>query len=187
MTLHRILNRSLWHFRLRKIPSPALLTSIWFVAVAVLFLQAPGQAADKFKPFKLKTLDGTAKTLQDYAGKATLVSFFFPSCPYCNAAFPEVQKLHDRHKDQGLVAVWINVVPDENKKIPDWLEKNQFTIPVLIGASQASLQRDYKLKMTPTHYLLNPQGEILFTHAGYEKGDEVELEQVVQKALDIAP
>ena len=98
-----------------------------------------------------------------------------------------MQKIYDHYKDQGLAAVWINVVPDENKKIPDWLEKHQFTIPVLIGASQASLQRDYKLKMTPTHYLLTPAGDILFTHAGYEKGDEKELEEHIQKALGNIP
>lgn len=145
------------------------------------------RAAEKFKPFKMKTLDGAAKTLQDYANTATLVSFFFPSCPYCNAAFPEVQKLHDRYKDQGLTIVWINVVPAEEKKIPDWLEKHGFTVPVLVGSSQASLQRDYKLKMTPTHYLLNSAGEILFTHAGYKPGDEAALEQAIQQALGVAP
>ncbi|HWP83885.1 MAG TPA: TlpA disulfide reductase family protein [Terriglobia bacterium] len=162
-------------------------SSYWIVAcglaLASLLAQPPASAAEKFKAFKLKTLQGEQKTLQDVSGKATLISFFFPSCPYCNAAFPEVQRIYDKYKEQGLSAVWINVLPDENKKIPQWLEKNRFTIPVLIGASQASLQRDYKLKMTPTHYLLNAAGEILFTHAGHEDGDEVKLEEQIQKAL----
>jgi len=187
MTLQRSLSKCAlpmaWGEKLQAaIRAPACL-----LGVAVLLMQTNAHAADKFKPFKLKTLDGTAKTLQDYWGKATLVSFFFPSCPYCNAAFPEVQKIHDKYKAQGLSTVWINVVPDENKKIPAWLQQHQFTIPVLIGASQASLQRDYKLKMTPTHYLLNPAGEILFTQAGYEKGDERMLEENIQKALGSAP
>lgn len=158
-----------------------------FLAISFLIVASQGAAQDSFKPFKLKTLDGAQKTLADYASKATLVSFFFPSCPYCNAAFPEVQKIHDKYKDQGLSTVWINVVPGENKKIADWMEKHQFTIPVLIGASQASLQRDYKLKMTPTHYLLDAQGKVLFTHAGYEKGDETDLEGAIQKALALTP
>ncbi|MBI4480773.1 MAG: TlpA family protein disulfide reductase [Acidobacteria bacterium] len=164
-----------------------ILASACLLGVAELLMQTNAHAADKFKPFKLKTLEGTPKTLQDYANKATLVSFFFPSCPYCNAVFPEVQKIHDKYQAQGLSTVWINVVPGENKKIPGWLQERQFTIPVLIGASQASLQRDYKLKMTPTHYLLNSAGEILFTHAGYEKGDEKVLEENIQKALGSAP
>ena len=155
--------------------------------ISVLFIHGSVNAADKFKPFKLKTLDGAAKTLQDFAGKATLVSFFFPSCMYCNAEFPETQKIYDKYKDRGLTAVWINVAPEENKKIAGWREEHKYTIPVLIGASQASLQRDYKLQVTPTHFLLDAQGNVLFNRAGYKAGDEKPLEEQIQKALGIAP
>jgi thiol-disulfide isomerase/thioredoxin len=50
--------------------------------------------------------------------------FFFPTCPYCNAAFPKVQKLYDTYREQGLSMVWINVVPDERKLIPEWRAKH---------------------------------------------------------------
>ena len=66
-------------------------------ALLLALAAAPGRAAaaDAFKPFKMKTLEGAQKTLPDVLGKATLVVFFFPTCPFCNAAFPEIQKLHD--------------------------------------------------------------------------------------------
>ena len=85
--------------------------------IALVFLPPRGSAKDpdKFKPFKLKTLDGTKKTLQDYANKAILVSFFYPNCPYCSVALPEVQKIYDKYKDKGLSVVWINVLPQENR------------------------------------------------------------------------
>lgn len=156
-----------------------------FLALTICLLFGPGtlRAADKFKPFSLKTPDGSTKTLRDMAGTATLVGFFFPSCVYCNAAVPSLQNIYDKYKGQGLSVVWINIVPGENKKIAAWLAKHQFGIPVLIGASQASLQRDYKVKMTPTHYLLDAHGDVVYVHAGYEKGDEVELEQKIQQTL----
>jgi thiol-disulfide isomerase/thioredoxin len=156
--------------------------AVWLVPV-LLWSGALAEGADNFKPFRLKTLDGESKTLEDVSGKATLVSFFFPSCKYCNAALPAVQKLADRYKDQGLAAVWINVLPEEDKKIAEWQAKNQFRVLTLRGASQASLQRDYKLKVTPTHYLLDASGKVLFTHAGYTAGDEKELEARIRKAL----
>jgi cytochrome oxidase Cu insertion factor (SCO1/SenC/PrrC family) len=81
-------------------------------------------AAEKLKPFKLKTVDGVEKTLADVLGRATLVVFFFPTCPHCNAAFPKVQKLYDTYREQGLSMVWINVVPDERKLIPEWRAKH---------------------------------------------------------------
>jgi cytochrome oxidase Cu insertion factor (SCO1/SenC/PrrC family) len=153
------------------------------MCIALLFvLGLPNTAAaEKLKSFKLKTLDGVEKTLPGVLGKATLVVFFFPTCPYCNAAFPKVQKLYDTYRGQGLSVVWINVVPDERKLIPEWLAKHGYTVPVLLGGR--STPNDYKVRMTPTHYLLDARGEILSKQDGFNPGDEVRLEQEIRKAL----
>ena len=150
------------------------------ILAAALAIPSPA-AAEKLKPFKLKTVDGVEKTLADVLGKATLVVFFFPTCPYCNAAFPKVQKLYDTYREQGLSMVWINVVPDERKLIPEWRAKHGYTVPVLLGGR--STPNEYKVRMTPTHYLLDARGEILSKQDGFTPGDEVRLEQQIQKAL----
>ena len=56
-----------------------------------------------------------------------------------------------------------------------------------MGASQDSLQRDYRLKATPTHYLLGEKGEVLLYQNGYKPGDEKALERNIAEALNIAP
>ena len=142
-------------------------------------------AAEKFKAFKMKSLEGAQKSLSDVLGKATLVVFFFPTCPFCNAAFPEIQKLHDSYRDRGLSMVWINVVPDEERLIADWRATHGYTVPVLLGGR--SVQNDYKLVMTPTQYLLDSQGQILSRHSGYKAGDEKDLEREIQQALAAVP
>lgn len=157
------------------------------IAVVVLPQQGPARDPDKFKPFKLKTLDGARKTLSDFANKATLVSFFYPRCPFCNVALPKIQTLYNTYKGHGLTVVLINVVPEENKLIPRWMEQYNLSLPVLIGASQESLQRDYKLKATPTEYLLGEKGEVLFYHSGFKPGDEKTLEAKVVEALKATP
>jgi thiol-disulfide isomerase/thioredoxin len=152
------------------------------VVTALATLQ-PVTAAESFKPFKkLKALDGSQQSLSDVLGrKATLVVFFFPTCPYCNAAFPEVQKMYDRYKGDGLSMVWINVLPDEEKLIAPWRTEHGYTVPVLLG--NRALANDYKLRMTPTHFLLDPKGGVIATHAGYTAGDEKTLEHDIQQAL----
>ena len=150
--------------------------------VVAIALATPAPAvAEKLRSFKLKTLDGVEKTLPDVLGKATLVVFFFPTCPYCNAAFPNVQTLYDKYRDRGLSMVWINVLPDEQKLIAAWREKHGYTVPVLLGTR--STPNDYKVRMTPTHYLLDGRGEILSKQDGFTPGDETRLEQQIQKAL----
>ncbi len=81
----------------------------------------------------------------------------------------------------------INVVPEENKLIHKWVGQYNVSLPVLIGASQESLQRDYELRSTPTEYLLGAKGEVLFYQSGYKPGDEKILEAKVAEALKIAP
>ena len=143
----------------------------------------PGQAAaaDSFRPFRLKTPDGTLTSLSDVMGKATLVVFFFPTCRFCNLAFPEMQRLHDRYKDRGLAMVWINVIPQQERLVADWQRRRGHAVAVLLGGS--SIQNDYALTVTPTHYLLDAEGRVLARHAGYKRGDERKLEEQVRNAL----
>lgn len=162
------------------------------VPLACVFAMLPFPAAGKanapetFKPFKLKTVDGRRKTLEDFENKATLVSFFYPRCPFCAAALPQMQSMYDKYKDQGLSAVWINVLPGENKLIPKWQAEHHFTVPILIGASQDWLQDHYRLTTTPTEYLLGPHGEVLFYQSGYKPSDVPVLESKVKEALNIS-
>jgi glutathione peroxidase-family protein len=152
--------------------------------VGSIVLPSGALAAERFKPFKLKSLEGPQKSLSDVLGKATLVVFFFPTCQFCNLAIPEIQKFYDTYKDQGLSVVFINVVQQEERLIPGWRDKHGYTVPILIGGR--SVQNDYKLTMTPTHYLLDAKGQVLSRHAGYKVGDEKELEQEIRQALAAA-
>ena len=138
------------------------------------------------KPFKLKTLDGVEKTLANGLGKATLVVFFYPTCPFCNVAAPEIQRLHDTYKAQGLSVVYINTSPTEEKLVPGWLDEHRYTVPVLVGATLNDVQRDYNVESTPTHYLLDAKGRVLSKHSGYQAGDAVALEQEIKNALTTA-
>ena len=135
----------------------------------------------------MKTLDGKKKTLKDFSNKVTLVSFFFPRCPYCNVELPEIQKIYDKYKDKGLSAVWVNILPEEEGLIAGWQVAKNLTVPVLIGASQESLQRDYHIDSTPSTYLLDENGRVLFHEDGYKPGDEKTLEAKIEAALNIVP
>jgi thioredoxin-related protein len=144
-------------------------------------------AADKLKSFKLRALDGTTRTLEDYQNKATLVAFFFPTCTYCNQAFPETVKVYEKYREQGLSMVWINIVEEEEAQIPAWLASHQYDVPVLIGASQQYLARRYDVRMTPEHLIVDGERRILYRQRGYQAGYEHELESQVKQALGLSP
>jgi len=138
-----------------------------------------------FKPFKLKTIDGEPKTLHDVLGKATLVVFFYPTCAYCNASAPDIQRMYDTYKAQGLSVVYVNILPDEQKLVKGWQAEHCSTVPVLVGATTGTIQDNYDVTATPTHYLLDANGKVLARHSGFKAGDEKRLEQEIQSALGI--
>jgi cytochrome oxidase Cu insertion factor (SCO1/SenC/PrrC family) len=147
----------------------------------------PSTGADVFRPFSLKTLEGKKRTLKDFSNKVTLVSFFFPRCPYCNVELPEIQKIYDKYKERGLSAVWVNILPEEASLIAGWQMAKKLTVPVLIGGSQESLQRDYRINSTPSTYLLDENGRVLFRADGYQPGDEKILEAKIEAVLNVVP
>lgn len=152
--------------------------------VGMLIAPSPLAPAEPFKPFALRTLDGSPRVLRDYLNRATLVTFFFPSCGFCNEEFPHLQKIYNKYKDQGFSIVTINIVPDQDSMILEWQERYHYTFPVLVGASLEQLQREYDLKMTPTHFLLDAQGRVLLKQNGYVAGDEIILENKIHKILN---
>jgi thiol-disulfide isomerase/thioredoxin len=142
----------------------------------------PASAAGRFKPFRYSATDGRQIALTDVLGRTTLVVFFFPSCPYCNAAFAGIEKLQETYKDRGLVVVWINVVPEEDRLISEWQRRHAYDDAVLLGGEAA--QHTYSVRATPTYYLLDGAGGVISTHAGYKAGDEHVLDQSIRVALD---
>lgn len=159
--------------RIRTLVMPAL--------VAILVCATTPASAETFKSFKLKTIDGTERSLADFTNRATLVVFFHPTCQYCMAALPKIEKITGTYKDRGLSVVWINVLPEENRLLKEWQAEHRLSAPVL--AATSSVQRNYRLTMTPTHYLLDSRATVLWKHAGYQEGDEATIEDEVKKAL----
>jgi peroxiredoxin len=171
--------------RRRVCASLLLIGCVW--AVLMSALQADAKDPKPFKSFRLKTLDGQKKMLADYTGKLTLVVFFYPQCTYCRVSLPHIQRMYDKYKNSGLSAVLINVVEEEDKLIPRYLQEHKINLPVLTGAWQPSLMRDYDLEATPTHVLLDSEGMVLLRQNGYVPGDEKALETGIVAALKISP
>ena len=49
----------------------------------------------------------------------------------------------------------------------------------------ASVERDFRVTGTPTNYLLGPNGEVIYSAAGYKPGDEKTLEAKITQVLGI--
>ncbi len=157
-------------------------------AAMMLMLSQPcAPAKEGFKPFALRTLNGEHKALRDFLNRATLVTFFFPTCSYCNGEMPSLQKLYETYRDRGFSMVAINIVSEQDSMVAGWQATHHYTFPVLVGAKLGPLQKSYDIRTTPTHFLLDAKGEVILKQTGYKGGDEKVLEQHIEKALSSQP
>jgi peroxiredoxin len=96
---------------------------------------------------------------------------------------PHLQDLYEAFSPQGLNVVAINIIPDQDSMVPDWVEKHGLTFPVLLGADPDQVVEDYELVSTPLSFLLDSSGKTLLRFDGYRPGLEDYFEQNIRKAL----
>ena len=61
------------------------------------------------------------------------------------------------------------------------------TIFTNVFAGREKEQRDYHINSTPSTYLLDENGRVLFREDGYKPGDEKTLEAKIEAALNAVP
>jgi len=79
--------------------------------------------------------------------------------------------------------VAINVIPEQDSMLPAWIERGDYTFPVLVGASTEKVFEDYRMTAAPLNFLLDSQGKILARYEGYSPGQEKEIEARIAQEI----
>jgi len=159
-------------------------------AAVALVAPAPARSASgtdalKDKPapdFELPTLTGdrTVK-LSGFAGKVVFVDFWASWCEPCKKELPALQKMHDALGAAGLVVLAISL-DEEPSEARLFTTRHKLTLPLLSDVKGKVADR-YKLAKMPTSVVIDKAGVIRFVNAGFDPGDEKELEAQVRKLL----
>ncbi len=80
--------------------------------------------------FTLPDLNGRLWTLKSLRGKVVLVNFWATWCPPCRKEMPDLESLHNRFKDQGLVILAVS--DEEEAKVKPFLAGRSITYPILL-------------------------------------------------------
>ena len=133
----------------------------------------------------VKTLKGQSKNIQDYAknGKITIFSFWATWCSPCKKELDAIAEIYpdwQEEYDVELVAITIDNAR-ALAKVPGMVESKQWDYEILSDVKQ-ELQRGLNFNSVPQTFLLDKNGNIVYSHTGYVSGDEYELEDKI-KAL----
>jgi thiol-disulfide isomerase/thioredoxin len=129
--------------------------------VSMLACLSISHAAD----FVLEDIQGRIHRLEDNRGKWVLVNFWATWCSPCLTEIPELNSLHDAHKDKDLLVIGIAMQSESQSKVADFAKAHGISYPVVLGDFKISRQIGI-VDVLPSSYLYNPMGEQVSYQAG---------------------
>ena len=116
-------------------------------------------------------------TLASLKGKVLLVDFWTYSCINCVRTLPYLTAWDKKYRDQGLVIVGIHSPEFEFEKDPDNVKAavvaRGIKYPVALDNNLATWQ-SFKNEYWPAHYLIDRDGQVVYTHFGEGRYDVTE-------------
>ena len=154
------------------------------IALASLLLGASLLSAcgsDAAPPSTFVLLDGSSQTTADLKGKVTLVNFWATSCTTCVAEMPQIVATHDKFKARGYETIAVAMQYDPPSYVVNFAETRKLPFKVAIDNTGAVAKAWGDVKLTPTTYIVNKQGEIVKRYVGAP--DFAELHKLIEKLL----
>lgn len=164
-----------------KIVSGLFLAAV--VCIMSSFTNTP--ANSDFPSIDIKTLDGKTVNTLDYIGKSklTVVSFWASWCSPCKRELDAFTDFQEDWREKGVEIVAITI--DDARglaKVPGIVASKNWEFQILADSKQ-DLQRQLNFQTIPQTFLVDSNGKIVYSHNGYNPGDEYELEDKIFESL----
>ena len=150
-----------------------------FAAVGAYVYLDTGRTAAPESTFVL--LDGSSQTTADLRGKVTLVNVWATSCTTCVAEMPEIIATHQKFNSRGFDTIAVAMSYDPPSYVVNFAETRKLPFKVAIDNTGKVAQAWGDVKLTPTTYIVNKQGQIVKKYVGAPNFDE--LHKLIEKLL----
>jgi peroxiredoxin len=130
-------------------------------------------AGVKAPPFRLASMDGSMRSLQDIlSGGPALLAFYKISCPVCQLTAPYLERLAANN-----VLQVIGISQDDANATRGFLQRFGVTFPTLLDLSSEgyAASNAYGITSVPSLFLLERDGTIARSFNGFSKRDFEEI------------
>ena len=166
-----------------------ILTVVVLAAVFLLLTgcgEAPGSGGDdaeRAPEYATATLDGDSVSLAELEGEAVLLNVWATWCAPCRREIPELQALHEAHRDEGLHVVGVTVDSRHvEADIRSFIDEFGMTYDIWWDPDQAIVGKLGAVGV-PLTVLIDRDGRIVWRHLGaFVRGDP-ELIRAVEGVL----
>ncbi len=155
------------------------------VAIITLSLAATVGAVEMGQPapeFDLPGASGPVK-LAALRDKVVYVDFWASWCGPCKQSFPWMNDMQAKYGAQGLTIVGINV--DKKRADAESFLKGTPAKFTVAFDEKGTTPTSYQIKGMPSSYLIDRNGKIIATHAGFRPEESAALEAKFRAALGL--
>ncbi|MBP2626968.1 MAG: Redoxin domain protein [Firmicutes bacterium] len=121
-------------------------------------------------PFILESLDGSQVKVGQ-PGKITVINFWATWCPPCVEEMPTLEGF-SQNNQQKIDFYAVNL-QEPNGKISDFMNKNQYTMTVLLDKN-GSIGKKFQVTAIPTTIIVNKHGMVKYRKSGAMTRIEIE-------------
>lgn len=158
-----------------------VILSLCVLALCSFILKFDGQ---KIPSVVLKKLDGTKVNSSTFTngGKPMIIDFWATWCKPCKKELDAIAEVYEEWQEETgvkLIAISIDDARSSAKVVTDVKAKG-WTYEVYIDENQ-DFKRAMNVNNVPHTFLVNGQGEIVWSHNSYAEGDEAKLYEALKK------
>ncbi len=164
------------------------LKKLMILVLLLLTMLAYAQSDDKISvkstaaDFVLPDINNQQIRLSDYIGKQLIIVDFWASwCSPCLRLLPELDKIHKEYDEVVVMAINIDT-PRALNRAKRHIRSNRFSILSLYDTNKEVMER-FQVTDIPHTFLIGLEGEIVYDHIGYTRGDEEMLVEAINQYL----
>ncbi|HCT99485.1 MAG TPA: thioredoxin [Methylococcaceae bacterium] len=143
----------------------AILGSFLFALVViagVFYALAPRKAP----PLTFTFLNGQVTDFTQLIGRPIVVTFWATDCASCLKEIPVLTKLYNTYHQRGLEIIGVSMYYDPPNHVVEFNKQYLLPYPLTLDIDGNIASAFAQTRVTPTTFLINPQGNIIWKHTG---------------------
>jgi peroxiredoxin len=144
------------------------------------------EVTDRVPEYEAVDLGGDSVSFADYRGQVVLVNVWATWCGPCRVEMPSIQALYDRFRDRGftVLAVSVDVGPNHQRKVAEFLEEEGLELPVLLDP-EGRIMRTLRTVGVPETFVLDREGRIAKRLIGATNWDSEANRALIEQLLQM--